>query len=202
MIFTTHPWTCVIVGLVILLAIGGVIWGVLTRGRWEDKGFMERNKKPLRWSKNSLPISLWYNELFPDEWKKALVDSSREWNKAAGTLLFMDPLVSLIGDALPPLRGHVLVKMSDEETGFMQSDSGHTELRFNEETGEIYSAIISMPHDQMKLAFAISLHELGHALGLEHDEIKESIMYPTLSDRVEPGKITDADAERIKKEYC
>ena len=48
----------------------------------------------------------------------------------------------------------------------------------------------------------IALHEIGHALGLAHDDFEESIMYiggRSLRDGMD--KITEFDIELLKNEY-
>lgn len=48
-------------------------------------------------------------------------------------------------------------------------------------------------------------HEIGHALGLAHDDFESSIMYPTLSSRnssVYPPRITDHDRSLLRELYA
>ena len=47
--------------------------------------------------------------------------------------------------------------------------------------------------------YQIMLHELGHVLGLDHDESLESIMWHAVQDR--PGTLTDRDIERLNEAY-
>lgn len=196
------PWTSGIVGGAIVIALAGVVYGILWKGGWEDKGFMltEHGAK-MKWKKSSMPIGVWVDLFVPDIWTQAIEDAVHKWNFAAGRNLFLAPIKIHQYMSKKMFQGHILVTLSDEESGFMQRDHGHTDLKFNPSTGEIYSAVITLPKESLAMAPYIAIHEFGHALGLEHDESDESIMYFELLKRRDPGKITDADAERIKRAY-
>ncbi len=79
-------------------------------------------------------------------------------------------------------------------------------------TGQNVSTPMLMPVANWKLfvlpkLWAIAVHELGHSLGLDHDdpdgEKEWSMMLPTidLSNPINP-ELTDADVKRVRGMYC
>ena len=47
--------------------------------------------------------------------------------------------------------------------------------------------------------YAVWLHELGHVLGLGHDRLRDSVMWPTIQGR--PGSLSNKDVKCLQKAY-
>lgn len=199
-----HPWTFVAGGLILIAAIAGVVYGVLTRGGWEDRGFMvtDDGKHPLKWLRTSFPITCIVHPQVPLMWRATYTAAAKRINQAVGAELF-DPLAQ---DAPPgyrldgPVPPGFLFLCSAEPAGELQPDHGTTRLKWGKADGRIFSAVVTVPTDTIQRA-AVMLHELGHVLGLDHDEIWTSIMYPRLSARAAPGELSEEDIKRLKGAY-
>jgi hypothetical protein len=95
-------------------------------------------------------------------------------------------------DRLP--RGHIGFDVGDDP------EHGTCEHRYDKATGELLSAKVTLPviegnDKRVKVVY----HEAGHALGLDHDEQRQSIMYPTLQDR--PQELTTSDRDLLRRLY-
>jgi hypothetical protein len=200
----SHPWTCAIGGLILLGAIVGVIVGIVTKGGWKDRGFMRTDdgKHPLCWLKSSLPIACLVHPDAPLAWRATYHAAALRLNAAVGTMLF-DPVAqepplnySLSG----PVPAGFILLCTSEPAGELQVDHGHTSLRWGRSDGRIFSCVVTVPTETPQRA-AVMLHELGHVLGLDHDELTSSIMFPTLGSRQDPGELSDEDILRLKKAY-
>lgn len=204
--FVKHsPWTFAIGGLILLGAIVGVIIGIVTKGGWKDRGFMRTDdgKYPLIWLKGNLPIIAMAHPDVSLAWRATFTAAASRINQAVGANLFdtvaqdPPPGYRLAG----PVPAGFILLCASEPAGELQVDHGRTELKWTRSDGRIFAAVVTVPTKCVQRA-AVMLHELGHVLGLEHDDNNlGSIMYHKLSDRTSPGQITEADAARLRRVY-
>jgi hypothetical protein len=68
----------------------------------------------------------------------------------------------------------------DAERGYVDRDPGY--CRHWIEDGRLRAAVYVRPAGALRHEYRVTFHELGHALGLAHDEHTGSIMYPTVWD--------------------
>jgi hypothetical protein len=194
-----NPVSFAVAAIILVLAVVGIVVGVVLRGRWKDNGFLVDPEidKSVRWDRSSLPIGVWYARNLPAQWLDAWTASVAELEKAIGRKIFLSPLLTPSG-ALENhhIRSSVLLK-GDEG---VDPHHGVTDLRWDEH-GSIISAIVTFPDRELPSlkVFGVALHEAGHVLGLAHDEQRESIMYPQISDR--PGKLTESDSKLLRRAY-
>lgn len=189
-----YPWTFAVGGLILLVAIVGVVVGVVTRGRWVDRGFMERDGHKLKWLVSDLPLVVIQHPALSLFWAKAYIAAVRRISEATGRHFFMLSLFQIDKSydwGRSPPAGHVTLRLSDDE-------DGHTKHKYERDTGRILSAEVSVPEDA-KYMVSLMLHELCHALGLDHDESTSSIMYPTLESGRAPGELSEADIKRLRR---
>lgn len=199
------PYTFAVAAAILVLAIAGVVWGVLTKGRWKDRGLLKRQGigdrlVSLRWPPGAFPLTIWTPEETPEKVRNAFGKAAKILGDAAGRLLFM-PLQDMPTgySAGRPFRGHAELS-AHPSAGEMQRDHGVTDIDYDRRDGYIISCCVSVPAPVAdEDYYPIMLHELGHVLGLDHDEQRESIMFPSLQGR--PQALTEGDRKLLRKLY-
>jgi len=193
-----NPVTFIAAGFLFTLAIAGVVVGVLLRGRWRDKGFMETPKgRLIRWS-SDIDLIIWYREDLSPVYVAALMNVCGYLNKVIGRPLFMDVAMGPTNsnfEGPPPSDSGIIAVVDDNG---MDPDHGETTIGADKD-GWLLRAQIKLPEVHEAKAYAIVLHEMCHALGLDHDEGKDSIMHPQLQSR--PQELSKADQTRLRRTY-
>ncbi len=189
------PWTFAIGGVILLGAIVGVIVGVVTKGGWKDRKWMVRDGHPLKWSPSDLPIALLIHPEIDTITTRLIFEVRAQLEKVVGQRqLFMmtTPPVGLDWEVLAPV-GHLTIVGSDD-------GDGHCEHRYEKASGKILSAKVSLPVgiNTPEMSKVIQ-HELGHALGLDHDEHPSSIMHPKIQQRTQI--LGERDAALLREQY-
>lgn len=198
------PWTFAVAGVVLLGAIVGVIYGIVTskaRAAAADKGFMVRDGHELRWLVQDVPLAVWFHPDLPMPLRDAWEVAASIIERAVGGALFMRGVQAPDDLDLQKLpTGNVGVVGGDPK-GTMQADSGSCEHRYDKRDGRILAALVTLPWVANGLQKHVCLHEQGHVLGLDHDDRTDSVMYPVLSERQTPGALSEVDVERLRTVY-
>lgn len=198
-----NPVTFAAAGVLLILAIVGVIVGVVTKGRWLDRGLLKTETgHPAKWMQADLPIPVWYAADISSLWLTAWTRAAGALADATGRELFMVPIEAPTDLELESPVNRALVLKDDQGL-----DPGHgvTDLRWDKRDGTIMSATVTLPEalagngSNAEQRYSVALHEAAHALGLDHDERPKSIMFPTLTGR--PAKLTKKDRALLKRIY-
>ena len=173
-----------VIGIVTVVAI-------VLRGGWKDRGFMIRDGHPLHLPA-SLPWTITVEPNVPTIYVDALNTVVLQLREKVGNIF--DHVVQLqSGEVALDIK--VLVAIDKDI-----DHPGETIHQFNKETGVIMSAFVSMwPDLSYADALKVATHEIGHVVGLDHDEHVSSIMHHMIQNR--PQTFTDKDYERLRKAY-
>lgn len=188
--FFAENWVMTAIGAtILLLAIAGVVYGVLTGGGWIDRGLMLRDGVRLRWPPHRIPLIVRVEDV-PDEVRGAVEGAISEIVSAVGREIMRSydpsPILSL---AVAP---DVSVFVGGVDAG------GTADLTILENRIVAVEITISNTLELALLPRAV-LHELLHALGLDHDESRSSVMHPELSTR--PSRLTFSDVALLRRIY-
>lgn len=193
------PWSFAVAGLILVGAIAGVIYGVIRKGNWADKGLMTTPEGfKLRWRRLDLPLPVWFATDLSKAWIEAWNRASSTISEAAGRNMFMPALAAFSTmDTDQPQRHAVIIR---DDQG-VDPNHGATELQWDTRDGVLHSAHVTFPEalEGDSRAYAVALHEAMHVLGFDHDEHQSSIMYPALTKR--PQTLTDHDRKLLREIY-
>lgn len=155
---------------------------------------------PTRWAANAVPLLVVVQE-DASMWFHHVDDAAELWNRTAGCQLFrVSPEPSTLARIL-----------ESNDTGIipvLTSTNGEAFTRFGVlMNGRFVSMAILLPPD-VDLALYPSArfiveHELGHSMGLAHDVLLHSLMFPSihLPPPIEPT-IQNEDIEALRAWYC
>lgn len=177
-----------------LLGAGAALMAVLVfslLARREDRGFMIRecvsgqsSKGYTKWGYSNLPVPIVLDQPSADEWGGVTTMAVHKWNDVAGKVLLADPRLQPIDATLrtsckePGKPNDPIIFITRINSDGSQDDgSGHAHLYFNSAC-RIHCVDIALPGLAPKTSWEkIVTHELGHSIGLDHDDFEDSVMY-------------------------
>jgi hypothetical protein len=191
-----------IVSIIVLIFIASAItYGVLTQ---YDRGFLSKNGNELYYDKEDLPIQFAYTSEVPVQYLDTFTNVISELNERIGFKLFQTTMIDWNNEK-DGVEGTInvlvdVVKSFDHNpfcggTTVIKSDTR------SENAGRILAVHIKIGSNltSTKLVAAIK-HEIGHALGLAHDDKQSSVMHHyTGEDSLKD--FTENDINRLRKKY-
>ncbi|MES3037227.1 MAG: matrixin family metalloprotease [Bdellovibrionota bacterium] len=186
-----------------------------------DCGFVQNvNGDRISW-KHQIPIVLQIHSSFPKQNLGALKQAIEVWNKEAGENLFVLNTSDII-------KGEVKIKKDganviyfanswDEERASEQAKTSvywkndriiEADIRVNASDFKFYSDADSM--DERRIAQqtesavhlkSLFVHELGHVLGLKHNDKNPSVMATYLQNNAVRTALSMGDRDSLKCEY-
>lgn len=161
-----------------IISVGLIAFGVLRKKKKEATGMPSIR----RWDKKWIPITLILGEedFLPDEVPRlmsAIKAGAKFWNTQTGLKLFAPQGDIGTGGVIPVKRRDPLTMESEDNAVAIAS------LTINQK-GELKNAVVYMNNWENLPSLTLDRamkHELGHCLGLDHDESDLSVMYGAVS---------------------
>lgn len=172
----------------------------------EDRGMMTTESNapvPLHWNVSRFPIEVRTAPDFPEDGGKVLDALTADLNKRIGVRVFSRSTAASVAQQvrvevcdLHPVDGSIYVYRAQFWNG--RERTADT-VNYYESDGEITAARVRLPEEpDDDFGAPILLHELGHVMGLDHDDQGPSIMSPTAGDG---QRLTDHDLALLRAVY-
>jgi len=174
-----------------------------------------QDNKDLHWDRSYIPVNCTYDDSVGVGHLKLYYQARNEFNNRTGIQLlnkctswvnpadlpeFLFARLLLRVEDIPKQREDRINKKIIIETNIPWIHSGGWTLLFSrvEEPTVIVTASMWM-HPAYASSYTAWLHELGHVLGMQHSDVRDSIMWPKIEERA--GKLSDTDLKWLKKTY-
>lgn len=196
--FKSWKFMAIIFAVVAALAIAGVVYGVVTH---EEPGLME---DAPRWEQSDFPLTVCPASYAPgmpalNEAQNEVANAAERINRRLGFVALEVSYVCEIEHTCGNCDINVLVGVP-AESGWV--DPGGSAALVRTDMGTSCDMETSNVHGEL-LDLTIQ-HELGHCLGLAHDDFELSIMRPVQSETPDgelPPRLTDFDRELLRGLY-
>lgn len=181
------------VGLITLLGAGGIAYTMFRKPK--DRGFLANTSgQQLRWQP-SVKLVVWVHPALPLAYIAALKRVADTYQGVIGRLVLYPPMVAPVELRFDqPFPVNSIGVVSDSGI-----DPNHGQTILYDHAGALQYAIMTLPEANIEDAYSIVLHEMGHVLGLAHDDSPTSIMYPKIHAR--PQMLSAADAKLLHDYY-
>lgn len=184
---------------------------VLASAAQADCGFVQNSYgQRVSW-KSNIPVVLQLHKSYPEEFVETLKKAAQHWNDAAGLTLFRfernDNLAtdSTKRDKLSTI--HWMLTWNEAQ----KNQQAVTTIYWSGNTlyetdmaidNKYFNYYLDQPATPAEVHLeSLLVHELGHALGLDHKKTVPSVMWPILNGASVRIDLTSADRDTIKCEY-
>jgi len=167
--------------------------------------------------KNAVPVPLTIHSSFPQEFYPALENAMKTWETAAGRRLFKIVATNAGGSATPRQDNLNMISLMNEWDASRPDEQARTsvywvgyeiqeaDIRLN---GKDFTFYQDNPQGYRQVHMeSLLLHELGHLLGLKHEDGRDSqsgqlsVMGTHLPSQTKRTSLNTTDAEAMQCEY-
>lgn len=182
----------------------------------EDCGFVQNvYGERISW-KGSYPVTVYLHESVPEEYVGAIVAAAKTWQDAAGTSLFnIVTNQRVTGPITPQKDTRNIIYFMDTWEDDKSSEQARTSIywigdQIKEADMRINGKFTYYWNQPGQASFnkatsvnieALVIHELGHVLGLKHNDTSSSVMATYLSNNTDRVNIAESDKVALKCEY-
>lgn len=203
--------------VLLVVVVGLLIWGISTHKEevalstcWEngraifvegqEQDCPEGQRVKIQWDRNKIPLKV----LVVDSNLNPLSRESEEYREVESAIEEINSQFRFTLLQISSEENDIEVLWGVAYTNNESNPAGYCEFRG--ENGLVVSATVGIRDtSSIRLTRKILLHELGHAIGLGHDDFTGSIMFPiTEDDTMEDMRLdrfTDDDVEYIRERY-
>jgi hypothetical protein len=202
--------TIVAAAFIILVAAITIPIAIVTRQG--DEGFLKYAGQEIKWDRSDFPIMCLLDDSVEPKHLVMWTRAAKEINDRVGERL-LSPACQrwLIDKPFPtnPMAGQVTIGIGqppkikrdgiEVETPWTAHPGGVT-MPFlkSSDNPKIYGVMLWVDPEYGE-NYAVWLHEMLHALGLGHDRLRDSVMYPKI--QIRPGKLSDKDVGVLRDAY-
>lgn len=192
-VFRRHPnfWIRLAFALAMIIAFFALIKAAADR---DDRAETVWHPDAIHWTK--VPLGVHWNEVAFAVYREPLEEAMKTWNNRVGCAVFEK--------AISEASSTVKVRAHDGTAcGKEVAEGKDTPVRAH--YCGTYFDIQVKRLDHMGLSYRIFLHEFGHALGLDHDDVgamSEHVRQPRDGDYPENLLPSNKDVAALKERYC
>ncbi len=171
---------------------------------------MNSMQQRVSWNSN-LPISIYVHESVPSEYVSAITSAMKTWEAALGGRKLFEVVGVVSGPATPQKDGVSIIYFLSTWESNKTSEQARTTIYWQGEQiveGDIrinaknFSFFTGATPVAASVDFeSLLIHELGHLLGLAHDNQNGSVMNERLASGVLRRDIGSGDLSSVKCEY-
>jgi len=143
-----------------------------------EKEFFKKFGAPYYWTKDSFPLLIVYADNNTKIFKDAIEHASYVWNKSVDKTVFLTIEVNQKDEFLKKYPHYRIIPINMEQINKITT-LGYTKYYFfGFFSARLHSSRVAISnHTKIEDYPGVLIHELGHVLGLKHDNKINSIMY-------------------------
>lgn len=199
-------------GLLVIVASSAWAFHCNKSKNIHDCGFVQNSYgERVSW-KYKGKITLYIHESVPAELRGAVFSAAATWEKSLGHKLFNIVTENMTGPIEPRQDGKNVIYFMDTWETQKYTEQARTSIYWNGD--QIVEADIRINSKDFKFYWkpqqqslskvnfeALVLHEMGHVLGLKHEDVKESVMATYLPSGQDRIHLAATDINHLQCEY-